>query len=388
MSEHADVIIVGGGIVGCACAYHLAKRGAKVTLLEYGKTGMQATNAAAGMLAPLTETHEPGPMLEFGVRALREYPALVAELEAACGFDLELRLNGILKVAFDAEQAAVLRRRYAWQRELGFALEWVDEALCREIEPRLGAGVIAGVFSASEGGVSNQAVALALERGAIALGADVRQRSGVRSFDRRGDRVTAVRTADETIYAADAIVLAAGARSGQLAARLGVTLPVRPMRGQMIALGGMRAPIRHILWGPKGYLVPRANGLVFAGATVEDVGFRRRTTAAGIRRLRSMAGALVPQLRAATEHFSWAGLRPGSADGLPMIGRLPGWENVFAATGHFRNGILLGPLTGRVVAGALVSGDGNGVPAEFDPARFAQPPRRARPSGRARAATL
>ena len=384
MSDSADVVVIGGGIVGCACAYELSNRGAQVMMLEYGKTGMQATNAAAGMLAPLTETHEPGAMLEFGVRALREYPRLVAELEAACSFGLELRLSGILKVAFDAEQTATLRRRFAWQRELGFTLEWADEELCREIEPRLGPLAIAGVFSPSEGSVSNQAVTLALERAATMLGAEVRQRAGARSFERRGERVTGVRAADGTTYRADNVVIAAGARSGQLAARLGVALPVRPMRGQMIALGGMRAPIRHIVWGPDGYLVPRANGLVFAGATVEDVGFRRRTTAAGIRRLGAMAAALVPQLGAATEHFSWAGLRPGSADGMPMIGRIPGWENVFAATGHFRNGILLGPLTGRLVAEALVAGDWSCIPAEFDPARFLAPAP-ARP--RARAAT-
>jgi glycine oxidase len=370
MSDGAEVIVIGGGIVGCACAYELARRGARVALLEYGKTGMQATNAAAGMLAPLTETHDPGPMLEFGVRALREYPALVSELQAACGFDLELRLEGILKVAFDDEHGAAMRRRYAWQRELGFALEWLDAALCREIEPRLGARAIAGVFSASEGSVSNQAVTLALERAAIAQGAIVHQRAGVRSFVRSDGRVTGARTLDGALHRADAFVLAAGARSGKLAKALGVTLPVRPMRGQMIALGGMRTPIRHPVWGPDGYLVPRANGLVFAGATVEDVGFRRRTTVAALRRLRAMASALVPQLRAATQHFAWAGLRPGSPDGLPMIGTLPGAENVIAATGHFRNGILLGPLTGRVVAEALVSGDWSAVPPAFDPARF------------------
>lgn len=365
-----DVVIVGGGIVGCACAYELAKRGAKAVLLEYGTTGMQATNAAAGMLAPLTETHEPGPMLEAGVRALRAYPRLVEELQAACGFDLELRLDGILKVAFDDAQEATLRRRFAWQRELGFALEWLDGATCRELEPRLSAGVVAGVFSPGEGSVSNQMVALALARAAAAHGAAIHQHAGVRSFVRRGGRVTGVRTADAT-YACDAIVLAAGARSGQLAARLGIGLPVRPVRGQMVALGGMRTPVRHIVWGPRGYLVPRANGIVFAGATVEEVGFRRRTTAAGVRGLRAMASALVPQLRAATVHFAWAGLRPGSADGLPMIGPLPGYDNAFAATGHFRNGILLGPLTGVLVADGLLSGEWSRVPAAFAPARFA-----------------
>jgi glycine oxidase len=138
----------------------------------------------------------------------------------------------------------------------------------------------------------------------------------------------------------------------------------------MIAMGGMSTPIRHIVWGPNGYLVPRANGLIFAGATVEDVGFRRRTTKAGVHAMRSMAIGLVPQLAAAKVHFEWAGLRPGSPDDLPMIGPLASWPNVVAATGHYRNGILLGPLTGKFVAQGIVNRDWSETPPEFDPARF------------------
>lgn len=385
----SDVVIVGGGIVGCACAYELAKAGASVTLLEYGKTGMQATNAAAGMLAPMIEARAPGAMLQAGMRALREYPAMTEEVEAQCGFGVELRLDGILKVAFTPAQLDELRRRYAWQRALGLPLEWLDAETCRELEPRISPRVRGGVFSSGEGNVSNQMLALGLARAAVARGAAIRERTPVTGFTSRGGRVGAVRSR-ETSFACDAVVLAAGARSGQIAARLRPSrdghrpaannhqpttntplLPVRPVRGQMIALGGMSTPIRHIVWGPDGYLVPRANGIVFAGATVEDVGFRRRTTKAGIGAMWSMAIELVPQLAAATEHFDWAGLRPGSPDDLPMIGALPGWPNVVAATGHYRNGILLGPLTGKLVARGLVAGDWSGTPREFDPSRFA-----------------
>jgi glycine oxidase len=377
----SDIVIVGGGIVGCACAYELAKAGASVTLLECGRTGMQATNAAAGMLAPMIEARGPGAMLQSGMRALREYPAAAQDVEAECGFDVELRLRGILKVAFTPGQIAELRRRSAWQRELGLPLEWLDAETCHELEPRISPRVLGGVFSPGEGGVSNQMLALGLERAAIGRGAEIRQGTPVTGFTTRGGHVTAVRSGDAS-FACDAVVLAAGARSGQVAARLRRSrdgqqptantplLPVRPVRGQMIALGGMSTPIRRIVWGPDGYLVPRANGLVFAGATVEEVGFRRRTTKAGIRAMRSMAIGLVPQLAAADAHFNWAGLRPGSPDDLPMIGPLPGWPNVIAATGHFRNGILLGPLTGKLVARGIVAGDWRETPREFDPARF------------------
>jgi glycine oxidase len=397
----SDVVVVGGGIMGCACAYELAKAGASVTLLEYGKMGMQATNAAAGMLAPMIEARGPGGMLQAGMRALREYPALAAEVEAQCGFGVELRLDGILKVAFTQEQLDELRRRYAWQRELGLPLGWLDAETCHELEPRISPRVLGGVFSEGEGSVSNQMLTLGLARAAMARGAKIRERTPVTGFTSRGGRVVAVRSGDAS-FACDAVVIAAGARSGQVAARLRAPhskqqtassegraaansqeptaatplLPVRPVRGQMIALGGMSAPIRHVVWGPDGYLVPRANGLVFAGATVEDVGFRRRTTRAGIRAMRAMAIALVPQLAAATEHFEWAGLRPGSPDDLPMVGPLPGWPNVIAATGHYRNGILLGPLTGKLVARGIVAGDWSETPRQFDPGRFSiSPPR-------------
>jgi len=332
-----------------------------VALLEYGKTGMQATNAAAGMLAPLIESPGAGPMLQFGLRALREYPALVEELQPQCGFDVEFRPHGILKVASDAAGVDELRQRFSWQCELGFPIDWLDGDTCRELEPRLSPRVEGGVFSASEGGVNNQLISLALERAATTHGAAVHNDTPVTGFTAKGGRVTGVRSRDRT-FAGDYVVLAAGARSGQIAAKLRALVPVRPIRGQMIALGGMSAPIRHIVWGPGGYLVPRANGLVFAGATVEDVGFRG---------LRAMAGGLVPQLGAAALHFEWAGLRPGTPDALPIIGPVPGWSNLIAATGHYRNGILLGPLTGKLVAHGITRGAWDGIAPEFSPARFA-----------------
>lgn len=366
----SDVTIVGGGIVGCACAYELAKAGAKVTVLEYGKTGMQATNAAAGMLAPGVEAHDANsPMLAFGLRALGGFPAIAAELEPQCGFEIELQLDGILKVAYDDADVETLRARLAWQQEADIPATWLDREMCRELEPRLSERVAVGVFYESQGGVSNQLLALALERAAVAHGAEIRQRTPVTGFTTKAGRVTGIRARDET-FACDTIVLAAGARSGQLARHLHAPVPVRPIRGQMIAFGGMRTPVQHVVWGPEGYLVPRANGLVFAGATVEDVGFRRRTTKKGVRRMRLMAARLVPQLGSAQVHFDWAGLRPGTPDDLPLIGPIPGYENAFAATGHYRQGILLGPLTGQLVARGILQDDWSGVPDAFSPGRF------------------
>jgi len=367
-SRASDVLIIGGGIVGCACAYELTKRGVSVTLLEYGKTGMQATNAAAGMLAPLTEAAFADVMLDAGMTALRAYPGLVAELEQACGFDLEFRQDGILRIAFDDDDATELRRRCAWQRELGFDVHWLDAANCRELEPRISDRVIGGVLSSTEATVSNQLIALALERAARARGAFIREGAPVTRVKRSRNRIVSVEAANET-YTADTIVLAAGARSGQIARKMGIDLPVFPVRGQMIALGGMSCPIGRPVWGPHGYLVPRANGLVFAGATVENVGFRRRTTKAGVRALRALSTSLVPQLSAAKVHFEWAGLRPATPDSLPIVGPIRD-TNVVAATGHYRNGILLGPITGAWIAAGITNATWDAVPVEFRHERF------------------
>jgi glycine oxidase len=364
-----DVVVIGAGIVGSACAYELAKAGAHVTVLEYGKAGMQATNAAAGLLSPLSESDEPTPLLRAGTDALRGYPAVVGELQERCGFDVEFRQHGILRVAFDDAHAAALRRRYAWQRQLGLGVEWLDAAACRELEPRLSERVTAGVFATQEAAVSNQLIALAMIRAAVASGAALRERTPVTRVVRRRGRIAAIQAGDE-IHPCDTVVLAAGARSGQVGRRLGVALPVSPMRGQMIALGGMVTPIRHPVWGPEGYLVPRANGLIFAGATVERVGFRLRTTKRALRSLRAMSVRLVPQLRAAQTHFDWAGLRPDTPDHLPIIGPVAG-TNVVAATGHYRSGILLGPWTGQLVARGIADGDWSRVPEACRPERFA-----------------
>jgi len=360
---------VGGGAIGCAIAYYLSRAGVRATVLDRRRLGMEASNAAAGMLAPLSEAHGLGPMLDLSLASLRIFPTLAPELHEATGIDLEYRLTGILRVAFTPQEAAELRRRLEWQRPLGLPLEWLDETMLWELEPRLSPRVLAGVLSEDEGRVSNQNMTLAFARAAAAAGATLRERTPVTSLITSNGRATAVRTPEGRV-AAGHVVLAAGAWTGRLARRHGLEVPVRPMRGQMLALGGMVTPIRTIVWGPRGYLVPRANGLVFAGATVEDVGFRPRTTLRGLREVRRAAIGMVPQLTHAHAQFTWAGLRPASADELPILGPLPGLDNVTVASGHYRNGILLAPVTGRLIAQAIIDGRPSEALAPFSPARF------------------
>ena len=169
---------------------------------------------------------------------------------------------------------------------------------------------------------------------------------------------------------ADAVLLAGGAWTAALAKRLGATVPVRPVRGQMLSLQGPKTPLRHMVWGGHAYLVPREDGQTYVGATVEEVGFRKRTTSAALNTLQRSAADLIPGLREATRRCAWAGLRPGSPDGLPIMGRLPSWDNVWVSTGHFRNGILLAPASGLLIAKSILQGKPEPELLPFDPSRF------------------
>jgi len=364
------VVIVGAGIIGCAIAYELSRRGASCIMIDSRLAGMASTNAAAGILAPLAEFQRPGALVQLGMESLRLYPQWVERLaEEAPDIDVEFQLNGVLRVAFTEEELAELRKGLRYQDEAGLELVDLDQTIVREVEPRLSRNVVGGLLCPDEGQVSNQLFTLALSRAAKQRGVRFCERNPVTGFRRSQGRVTAVRTAMGE-YACDQIVLAAGPWTRPIAKKLGADVPTRPIRGQMVALGGMRTPIRHVVWGPRGYLVPRANGLVFAGATVEDVGFRFGTTQRGLAQVRRAAKELVPQLSQAQDQFTWFGLRPGSPDGLPMLGALPGWENVTLATGHFRNGILLAPITGELIAEEILAGRPNERLAPFGPDRF------------------
>jgi glycine oxidase len=361
---------VGGGIVGCAIAYELSRRDVKSIVLDGRRLGMAATNAAAGVLSPLAEFERPGELVRLGLRSLRMYPTWVERLrEDVPDIDVEYQAKGVLRVAFNDEELADYRAGLRFRDELGVELIELDQQLVREVEPRLSERIIGGILSPDEAQVSNQLFTLALSRAAKKRGARLVEGAPVLRFGRRGARVAGVRT-PQGDFACDRLILCAGPWTRALAKKLGADIPTFPVRGQMLALGGMVTPIGRPVWGKRGYVTPRANGLIFAGSTVERAGFRIRTTKRGLALVRRGAFELVPQLRQAKEHFTWAGLRPGSPDGLPILGALPGWDNVTIATGHFRNGILLAPVTGELIADALIDDETDAL-APFDPARFA-----------------
>jgi len=365
----SDVIIVGGGVIGCAIAYYLTDAGVQVTIVERGEVGGEASGASAGILAPLELTMGQGPLLDLCLDSMPLHPSLADTLREQTGIDVEYLRSGILRVAFSDEDAADMRALVERQ-PLGGEMEWVDAEALRPLEPRL-AAARGGVYSPHLHQLDAHRLTQALAQAAVARGATLHQGVTVRGFVTNGSRVSGVRTNDGRMTAGH-VILAAGSWTAALGRRLGVALPVRPMRGQMLAFPNFSSPLRHILFDQDGsYLAPKANGFLFAGSTVEDVGFRKNTTVKGLAGLRRMAATLVPSLTYAEVASDWAGLRPGSPDGLPIIGPVPGWEGLGVASGHFRKGVLLAPITGQLMAQWLTQGKSEISLEPFSPARFA-----------------
>lgn len=358
------VLIAGGGVIGCSIAWYLQKAGAEAVLLERGEIGGEASGAAAGMLiAPIEDTGNRA----FNVlrrASLEIFPAVLDEIQGQSGVDVEYKKPGMIRTACSEEAARELHAMAKKRPEL----EWVDLAALRDLEPALTERIAGAAYSVDDADLNPGALAKAFARAAERIGADVRRRTMVTGILKDGPRIAGVSTNHGEVRGVDAIVLAAGPWTEHLTQRLGARLPSPPMRGQMLAYRS--SALRHAIWGEDGYLVPKARGYIWAGATVEGVGFRKRTTERALAGIRSMATDLVPVLNKAKVAKSWAGLRPGSPDGMPVIGRLPGKKNVFLATGHFRNGILLSPITGALMAELILTGKTDRRLTAFSPQRF------------------
>jgi len=367
-----DYLILGGGVIGLSLAFHISRQGASVKVLDAGKPG-RASPAAAGMLAPLAEACKPGPFLDLALNSLRRYPDFVAALSNMGNkSDMHLQGPGMLRVArTDAEEAA-LCHALSWQTSLGLPLHRLTGAEARRLEPGLSPDVQAVVLSPAEKHIEPRLLLAALGAACRVHGAEILAVSPATVLEATASRVHAVLSGSDR-HTFGTLVLAAGAWSRALAQDFGFDVPVTPLRGQILALGPQSsAPFSHTLYTHGAYLVPRADGRVVAGATEEWAGFAAETDDAAISGLRAEAAALLPALAEWPLHSAWAGLRPVSADGLPLLGRVPGWDNVHLATGHGRNGILLAPVTGALMADHLLHDAP--LPTAFDPARFGSKP--------------
>lgn len=371
MAKGANVIIIGGGIIGVACAYALTRAHVKrVVLIERGEIGREASRASAGMLVPQAEAEGPGPFLDLCLAGRDRYQALGDELRDTTGEDIEYCKWGLLYLLDPTEHEAA-KGRAAWQRAAGLRVEEVSGHQVRALEPLLNPDIGGALFFPDEAHVRPCAVVRALAAGARAGGAEILENVEAIDFILAEDRLRGVNAGGETILA-DTVVACAGAWSGRLLDLIGHRLPMEPVRGQIVRARFERPPLTHLVWGPLGYLVPRLNGELLIGTTVERVGFASTPTVAGVAELCEAAKAMVPTLMTAPFDRAWAGLRPKLPDGLPAIGRFANIPNLYVATGHYRSGILLGPLTGELIAN-LVIGKTPPFPLDpFSPDRFSR----------------
>ncbi|MFG1420280.1 glycine oxidase ThiO [Roseixanthobacter liquoris] len=366
------IAIIGAGVIGLAIGWRLAQAGCKVELFDAGLAGSGASHAAAGMLAACAEA-EPG---EEGLLALNRasqtlWPAFAADLEAASGMDVGLREEGTLVVALTADDAAKLRHQHAFQKSLGLPVEWLTAAEARRKEPHLATKLAGALWCPQDHQADNRQTAAALKVAALKAGAVLHEHAKVERVETRDGKARGV-VVDGVLHPADTVILAAGAWSRGVSIAPAAPLPVRPIKGQMLALRmDPAAPLlTHVLWGPGTYMVPRKDGRLIIGATVEEKGFDTDLTAGGQLALLTHAWRCVPTIEELTIIEQWVGFRPGSRDDAPILGASE-VEGLIHATGHHRNGILLLPVTTSSICALVLEGRTDPLIAPFGVERFA-----------------
>jgi len=390
LSKNQDILIVGGGIIGLATARELRKKGVeKVTILEKNSAcGLEASSAAAGMLAPQAEANEADDFFEFCQASRDLYPNFAKQLFDETGVDIELNQTGTLYLAFTEEDAEELEKRFSWQKKANLEIEKLSAQEVLEIEPKVSKNVLFGLRFPTDWQVENQKIVEAFNRQLTGIALNkfmqrnamdkVRARNGaefvsreVKSLIFENDKVIGVDTDIEKFYA-PIIIIASGAWTSLIEDKFNLLsdIKIKPMRGQMLSFNDHCKLFRHVIYSPRGYAVPRKNCKILIGATVEDVGFDSRPTGAGAASLLNTAFEIAPEFKNLSLKKTWAGLRPFAADGLPVLGAIPEIENLFVATAHYRNGILLAPKTAEILADKIVGNVESKFLEIFSPRRF------------------
>ncbi len=348
--KHVDAVIIGGGVIGCSIAYHMAKSKRRVVVLEQQKTGSQSSGAAAGMLAVQAEGLESSPLYPLAKQSRDRFPDLAQELKELSGIDIGLVGRGMLKPAFSEREAQRLQAEAAHiQRTTGDGCEWLSAEETRKREDKLADSVVGAMYIPQDGQVSAPDLTKAFASAAAALGADIAEYAGDVRIIREGGRIQGVRTAEET-YVSETVIAAAGAWSAQLLAPLGVNLPIYPVKGECLSVISPVRLLQATVFAEGCYLVPKSGGRLVIGATMVERSFDKKVSAGGIATLLKRASEILPDIVHAEWESAWAGLRPQTDDGLPFLGEHPAIKGLIVAAGHFRNGILLSPVTGALVA--------------------------------------
>src|SRR5215207_5801776 len=352
----ADVVIVGGGVIGLTVARALAVRGVRdVCLIERGSLGTGASFAAAGMLLPQVEADAQDEFFNLACQSRDLYPAFAAALREETGIDVELDTTGTLYVALTEDDQEAIQKRYDWQTRAGLTVELLSAAETRELEPCISEATHGALRFPNDIQVENRRLLSALASSVKKLGVTIATETSVDSVLLEGDRVRGMETSRGPVSCSIAVV-AAGTWSSFIKSSPQSPIPtIEPVRGQMVCLEAKPQVTRHVIYGPRGYIVPRQDGRLLAGSTSEHAGFAKCVTAGGIAAILRNAVEISPAVADLPIVDTWAGLRPRAADGLPVLGPCGEIDGLFFATGHYRNGILLAPLTGELISNAIVS---------------------------------
>ena len=378
--EDDRVIIVGGGVIGLAIGWRLAQAGRDVTILERDQAGRGASWASAGMLTPLAEVRfEEEELLKLGLHALETFPTFIAELESDTGLEVDYREDGVLMVGITQDDVSYLRFRYDYQNDLGLPVEWLTGREARNCEPMLSGRVSAAVWCPGDHQIDNRKLIVALEAAFRKHGGVLKEQTLVVGVEIRGSKVLGVRVKGELLQS-DIVVLAAGSWSGRIPGLPeDACPPVRPVKGQILRMQMNEGWTLHrIVWYTRtesstlAYLAPKGDGTLVLGATSEEMGFDTKLTAGGIFELLRAGSEAVPGIYDLPIIESGAGLRPGSRDDGPILGKTP-IEGLLVATGHFRKGILLAPITANTITELVMTGETPEVIRSFGMDRFLKP---------------
>jgi len=352
----ANVVIIGGGVIGLTIARALALRGVRdVCLVERAGLGSEASFAAGGMLSPQVEADAQDDFFTLACQSRDLYPSFAAALNEETGIDIELDTTGTLYLALTEHDQQEIEKRYRWQRGAGLPVELLSAAAARELEPSISDSTLGALLFPNDIQVENRRLLSALANSLNRLGVEVVTQTNVESLIIEENSVRGVETSCGRIECPVAVI-AAGSWTSFIKSSSPCKIPeIEPVRGQMICLEAKPQLTRHVIYSPRGYLVPRRDGRLLAGSTSEHVGFAKYITAGGIGTILRNALEISPAIANLPIVDAWAGLRPKPADGLPVLGRCDEIDGLFYATGHYRNGILLAPLTGELISEAIIS---------------------------------
>lgn len=365
-----EVAIIGGGVIGLAIARTLAQRGVRdVLIVERSSLGAEASSAAAGMLAPQAEADCADDFFKLCCQSRDLFPTFAESLKEETGIDIELETAGTLYLGFTEEDERELEQRYEWQSRAGLAIEEFSSDEARMIEPAISAAVRCALRFPFDTQVENRKLISALAAANEALGVELLTGVSVDTVSVNQNRLLGIGTSQGFISCAK-VVLACGAWTTQV---LSAQLPnphIEPVRGQMVCFEATPQISHHVIYSRRGYIVPRRDGRLLAGSTTEHAGFDKRVTAAGIQSIVNAALEISPRIAGLPLTSSWSGLRPRAADGLPVLGPCAEIDGVFYATGHYRNGILLTPITAQLLAEAIIDEQLSPPLQTFSPDRF------------------